>query len=68
MADQRCLGLVAASMINDEVSWLSSFSPCTGPSVSTEMEQIDNALLAGHLNIVRGLLSCDGVNFSSQFF
>lgn len=60
-ADQRTLGLVAVSMLNDEVAWLSNFSPYTGTS-SVEMEQADNALLAGHLNVVRGLLNCDGVS------
>ena len=25
------------------------------------MEQADNSLLAGHLNVIRGLLSCEGV-------
>lgn len=60
-ADQRSLGLVALSMLSDEVAWLSNFSPYTGTS-SDEMEQADNALLAGHLNVVRGLLNCDGVS------
>lgn len=66
--DQRSLGLVAASMLNDEVAWLSNFSPYTGNS-SLELERADNALLAGHLNVVRGLLSCDGVStiLSSEF-
>jgi hypothetical protein len=48
-------------MLNDEVGWLSNFTPYSGTS-SIEMEQADNALLAGHLNVVRGLLNCDGVS------
>ncbi|KAI9556016.1 hypothetical protein GHT06_018579 [Daphnia sinensis] len=60
-ADQRSLGLVAVSMLNDEVAWLSNFTPYSG-TYSNEMEQADNALLAGHLNVVRGLLNCEGVN------
>ena len=39
---------------------LANFTPSTGAS-SLEMEQVDNSLLAGHLNVIRGLLSCEGV-------
>jgi hypothetical protein len=54
-------------MLNDEVGWLSNFTPYSGTS-SIEMEQADNALLAGHLNVVRGLLNCDGVSTTLKNF
>lgn len=59
-SEQRSLNLDAASMLSDEVAWLSNFSPYTGVA-SPEIEQADNAFLAGHINVVRGLLSCEGV-------
>lgn len=52
-------------MLNDEVAWLSNFTPYSGTS-SNEMEQADNALLAGHLNVVRGLLNCEGVSTATK--
>ncbi len=75
--EQRQLGLDASSMLRDEVAWLSNFSPYAaagggggrggggagggagGDGAATEAA--DNALLAGHINVVRGLLTCDGV-------
>ena len=66
-SEQRSLNLDAASMLSDEVAWLSNFSPYTGVA-SPEIEQADNAFLAGHINVVRGLLSCEGVRLCRFFY
>jgi len=53
-AEQEVLGENAAQMIEDEITWLFNFSPCSRPS--------DSTLLAGHIKLVKALLSCQGVN------
>ena len=40
-------------MIEDEITWLHNFSPCNPIS--------DSQLLAGHIRLVKALLSCQGV-------
>lgn len=48
----------AATMLEDEISWLDNFEP----SWSSEMEtsKADNILLAGHLRLIKTLLSLCG--------
>jgi ubiquitin carboxyl-terminal hydrolase 9/24 len=53
-AEQEVLGENAAQMIEDEITWLFNFSPCSSTA--------DSTLLAGHIKLVRALLSCQGVN------
>ena len=53
-AEQEVLGESAAQMIEDEITWLFNFSPCS--------QNNDATLLAGHIKLVRALLSCQGVN------
>lgn len=47
-----------ANMLEDEISWLDNFEP----SWSSEMEtsEADNVLLAGHLRLIKTLLSLCG--------
>lgn len=59
--DQHALGLDASCMLQDEIAWLSNFSP-NSEQTSKDTEKANNALLAGHLNLVRGLLHCEGVS------
>lgn len=48
----------AATMLEDEISWLDNFEP----SWTSEMEtsKADNILLAGHLRLIKTLLSLCG--------
>lgn len=48
----------AATMLEDEISWLDNFEP----SWTSEMEtsEADNILLAGHLRLIKTLLSLCG--------
>ena len=41
-------------MINDEITWMLNFSPCSRIA--------DSALMAGHIKLVKSLLSCEGVS------
>lgn len=52
------LKVSAATMLEDEISWLDNFEP----SWSSEMEtsEADNILLAGHLRLIKTLLSLCG--------
>lgn len=52
------LKVSAATMLEDEISWLDNFEP----SWSAEMEtsEADNILLAGHLRLIKTLLSLCG--------
>ena len=52
--EQEVLGESCAQMIEDEVTWLFNFSPCS--------KTADSTLLAGHIRLVKALLSCQGVN------
>lgn len=58
MTEQKRLGLDIASMLEDEIAWLSNFVP----SRHAELSQTDNILLAGHLKLIRTLLTCDCAN------
>uniref|UniRef100_A0A4W6CTL0 Ubiquitin carboxyl-terminal hydrolase 24 n=1 Tax=Lates calcarifer TaxID=8187 RepID=A0A4W6CTL0_LATCA len=57
-SEMEALKVSAATMLEDEISWLDNFEP----SWSSEMEtsQADNILLAGHLRLIKTLLSLCG--------
>ncbi|XP_053286085.1 ubiquitin carboxyl-terminal hydrolase 24 isoform X5 [Pleuronectes platessa] len=57
-SEMEALKVSAATMLEDEISWLDNFEP----SWSSEMEtsEADNVLLAGHLRLIKTLLSLCG--------
>nr|XP_054586030.1 ubiquitin carboxyl-terminal hydrolase 24 isoform X3 [Nothobranchius furzeri] len=57
-SEMEALKVSAATMLEDEISWLDNFEP----SWSSEMEtsEADNILLAGHLRLIKTLLSLCG--------
>lgn len=57
-SEMEVIKLSAATMLEDEISWLDNFEP----SWSSEMEtsEADNVLLAGHLRLIKTLLSLCG--------
>ena len=57
-SEMDVIKLSAATMLEDEISWLDNFEP----SWSSEMEtsEADNILLAGHLRLIKTLLSLCG--------
>uniref|UniRef100_M4A9N3 ubiquitinyl hydrolase 1 n=1 Tax=Xiphophorus maculatus TaxID=8083 RepID=M4A9N3_XIPMA len=57
-SEMEVLKVSAANMLEDEISWLDNFEP----SWSSEMEtsEADNILLAGHLRLIKTLLSLCG--------
>ena len=54
LVEQDILQSNAVQMIEDEITWLFNFSPCNKTN--------DSTLLAGHIKLVKALLSCQGVN------
>ena len=48
------------SMIGDEIDWLHNFEP--GDSEDISLSDTDNRLVAGHLHLIRTLLTCEGVD------
>jgi len=54
LVEQDILQANAVQMIEDEITWLFNFSPCNKTN--------DSTLLAGHIKLVKSLLSCQGVN------
>jgi len=54
LEDQKRLNTNAAQMINDEITWILNFSPC--------IRAADSSLMAGHIKLVKSLLSCEGVS------
>jgi ubiquitin carboxyl-terminal hydrolase 9/24 len=56
--DQERLGVNVSSMLEDELAWLSNFVP----SENADNRDIDNILLAGHLKLIKTLLTCAGVD------
>lgn len=48
-------------MLEDEIAWLTNFTPCESPF----KQETDNALLAGHLHLMQTLFTCEGVNKES---
>uniref|UniRef100_A0A3B4YJE4 Ubiquitin carboxyl-terminal hydrolase 24 n=1 Tax=Seriola lalandi dorsalis TaxID=1841481 RepID=A0A3B4YJE4_SERLL len=57
-SEMEVLKVSSATMLEDEISWLDNFEP----SWSSEMEtsEADNILLAGHLRLIKTLLSLCG--------
>ncbi|CAL1529935.1 unnamed protein product [Lymnaea stagnalis] len=58
LLEQNGLGIDLESMLEDEIAWLSNFVP----SRHADLQQTDNTLLAGHLKLIRTLLTCEGVD------
>ena len=56
--DQRLLSVDVKSMLEDELAWLSNFVT----SENIENRETDNTLLAGHLKLIKTLLTCEGIN------
>ncbi|XP_022244007.1 ubiquitin carboxyl-terminal hydrolase 24-like [Limulus polyphemus] len=54
---QHTLHLNPVQRLDDEISWLQVFTP----SDTTSLKAADSALLAGHLNFLRTLLTCEGI-------
>ena len=55
---QKDLQLDVEQMLEDEIGWLSNFVP----SRYAELQQTDNILLAGHLQLIRTLFTCQGIS------
>lgn len=57
-SEMEVIKVSAATMLEDEISWLDNFEP----SWTSEMEtsKADNILLAGHLRLIKTLLSLCG--------
>jgi len=47
-------------MLDDEIAWLGNFVP----SEATDLSEVDNALLAGHLRFIRTLFTCSSIDKS----
>ena len=56
--DQKQLSIDVNSMLEDELAWLSNFQPSDNP----EIRETDNTLLAGHLKLIKTLLTCEGID------
>ncbi|XP_037071034.1 ubiquitin carboxyl-terminal hydrolase 24-like [Pollicipes pollicipes] len=59
-ADQARLSVSVVSMIEDETGWLQNFSPA--PAYDGAAGAADDVLLAGHLDLVRALVTCQGAS------
>ena len=46
--------ITVSQMIDDEISWLHNFTPCS--------QLVDCTLLAGHIRLVEALITCQGVD------
>ena len=57
-SDQSKFGVDPGCMLEDEIAWLANFVPGGCP----EAREVDNMLLAGHLNLIRTLVTCEGVD------
>lgn len=55
---QEKLQLDVPRMLDDELDWLSAFVP----SENSEAHEIDNLIIAGHLRLIKTLLTCEGVD------
>ncbi|XP_071800380.1 ubiquitin carboxyl-terminal hydrolase 24-like isoform X2 [Asterias amurensis] len=58
--DQRFVNINPMSMIQDEIDWLNNFEPCDVEESS--LSQTDNIIIAGHLQLAKTLLTCEGVD------
>lgn len=52
------LNISPAAMLEDEVNWLDNFEPTW--TAESETSESDNVLLAGHLRLIKTLLSLSG--------
>lgn len=52
------LRISPATMLEDEITWLDNFEP--NRTVECETSEADNILLAGHLRLIKTLLSLCG--------
>ncbi|CAL8307093.1 unnamed protein product [Lota lota] len=57
-SEMEVLKLSAANMLEDEISWLDNFEPSWGSEMETS--EADNILQAGHLRLIKTLLSLCG--------
>ena len=56
--EQRRLSIDVKQLLEDETDWLQNFVPT--PNV--DHSETDNVLIAGHLKLIRTLLTCHGIN------
>ena len=56
--EQKQLTVDISSMLEDEMAWLANFQPSGNP----ELRETDNTLLAGHLKMIKTLLTCEGLD------
>jgi len=54
------LQLNVRSMLDDEIAWLGNFVP----SEASDLSDVDNSLLAGHLRFIRTLFTCSSIDKS----
>ena len=47
-----------SAMMDDEIGWLTNFNVSSIP----EIQEIDNVLLSGHIDLIRALVTCEGMN------
>lgn len=55
-SEQQLFSINIQKMISDEINWLINFSP------TKSLREIDSVLISGHLNLIKSLLTADGVN------
>ncbi|XP_041474973.1 ubiquitin carboxyl-terminal hydrolase 24-like isoform X2 [Lytechinus variegatus] len=58
--EQKFLKVNIVSMLGDEIDWLHNFEP--GDSEDMNLSSTDNTIVAGHLHLIRTLLTCEGVD------
>ena len=56
--EQKTLHVDVPDMLEDELDWLTSYIPSEQP----HLRDTDNTLIAGHLALVKTLLTCDKVS------
>ncbi|CAH1774066.1 unnamed protein product [Owenia fusiformis] len=59
---QKRLQINAKSMLDDELDWLDNFVP----SEHAQLRETDNMLLAGHIQLIKTLFTCEGVDKKSN--
>ncbi|XP_071490931.1 ubiquitin carboxyl-terminal hydrolase 24-like [Diadema antillarum] len=60
VGSQKPLKVNPMSMLGDEIDWLHNFEPCDSEDLN--LGATDNNLVAGHLHLIRTLLTCEGVD------
>ena len=51
--------MTASLRLQNEIDWILNF---TSSCENSEIQKLDNKLISGHLNLIRTLLTCEGVN------